>query len=141
MRSRRLATSGDGVPGAAKVEAQAPGWDAMARPSIRFHSGTRTRSGATRGIESGHTRRRTASSPSTGAQSPARLLPAVPRGDLGLPAVVTVAPGPSLSSAERTLRCSRVPVCTQLVQEGSLEETGASRARDGAERVGALREP
>lgn len=102
MRSRRLATSGDRVPGAGKVEAQAPGRDAVARPSIRFHSGTRMRSGAPRGLEAGHTRRRTASSPSTGARSPARLLPAVPRGDLGLRAAVTVAPGPSLNSAERT---------------------------------------
>lgn len=53
-----------------------------------------------------HTRRCTASPPSTGAQSPAPLLLAVPRGDLALPAVVAVVPGPSLSSAERTLRCS-----------------------------------
>lgn len=41
MRSRRLATSGDGMPEAGKVEAQAPG--ALAPPSVRFHSGTRKR--------------------------------------------------------------------------------------------------
>lgn len=84
MRSRRLATSGDGVPGAGKVGARAPGWDALARPIVSFHSGMRMRSGAPRGIESGHTRRRTSSSASTG-RSPAPLRRAVPRGDLGLP--------------------------------------------------------
>lgn len=69
MRSRRLATSGDGVPGAGKVGARAPGWDALARPIVSFHSGMRMRSGAPRGIESGHTRRRTSSSASTGQVS------------------------------------------------------------------------
>lgn len=65
MRSRRLATSGDGVPGEGKVGARAPGWDAAAPLSVGFHSGMRMRSGAPRGIESGHARRLTASSAST----------------------------------------------------------------------------
>ena len=78
MRSRRLATSGGGVPGEGKVGARAPGWDAVTPPSASFHSGVRLRSGAPRGLESGHARRLTHPPPAPAVSAPLRR--AVPWG-------------------------------------------------------------
>ena len=129
MRSRRLATSGDGMPEAGKVEAQAPG--ALAPPSVRFHSGTRKR--RTQGIRV---------RPHPQAH---RILPKH-RGPVSrpfapgcaawgpCPAVVAVVPGPSLSSADRTLRCS-LRACVHAAcperlfrEDGSFEGAGWRRS-------------
>lgn len=98
------------------------------RPSIRFHSGTRT---ALRCNQGNEVRPHPAGAPhpprAISPVSPARLPPRLcQRGDLG-PAGRGHGGvrGPSLSSAERTLRC-RVPVCTACPGR-FLEETGAAK--------------
>ena len=95
MRSRRLATSGGGVPGEGKVGARAPGWDAVAPPSASFHSGVRLRSGAPRGLESGHARRLTHPPPAPAVSAPLHRPPPAPAVSAPLRRAVPWGPGPA----------------------------------------------